>query len=379
MSKRGEGAPRNNDQGGNDVWLKWIDSREKQINASNKDKSEKNDYLNMLEELRDYRVKQITPEIEYKKARSDATNLIDSRLKEVTHFINNKAKKDPEFAKKAKEQIRERQREHDRALREMESYDLWLERNKDRSDAQAWDDQHKRIKKIYGYASETQEPDAYFQQEQETKHDYEDRLTKNESMAIITAYIPKSEAAKFIPEIFVDNKHPGRINVPYSKETGAKKYFDLIKEVYEQFPRKERENREDYRRRIETASANGNLQFAVVKSVVDPKSEVGQETNERIEAIEELEKKATSSPLSAQEKADCQKELQKEKLELYKKAIDAIQYSVTEKEARDRGIYLEDLRVKHAFDELKKEKAQRKKARYQWIGRLARLLSRNKK
>lgn len=371
MGKSGEKPPTGHNNQGNDIWLEWIEKNEERIkNKKSMDESSRTNYLNMYKDLRDYRNSRLASKERYENTRARDRRLLDRNFDEVTQYIKKQGKDDPRFTKEdVKERIAEQRTIYREALDEIDEYEKWLQDKRYRTDARAWEEQHSRPRRT-GYFRDEVEPSLYFQGEQETRRDYVERLVENDSMSIITEFFPKKEAAKFFPEIIIE-KRPDRISSEYSNQIASKKYFSLIKEIYDQFPRKEHENNSNYKQRIKEAVESGDFQLAVARNVINSEPEVDQEIEERAERIKELEVKVADETIPAKERLRCKKDLREQKLELYEKVIEAIQNYYTEERKKARENYYEDLEVRRTIKNINKERVRRRKGRYQRIGQLA--------
>ena len=371
MGKSGEKPPTGHNNQGNDIWLEWIEKNEERIkNSKSMDESSRTDYLNMYKDLRDYRNSRLASRERYENTRARDRRLLDRNFDEVTQYIKKQEKDDPRFTKEdAKERIAEQRTIYREALDEIDEYEKWLQDKRYRTDARAWEEQHSRPRRT-GYFRDEVEPSLYFQGEQETRRDYVERLVENDSMSIITEFFPKKEAAKFFPEIIIEER-PDRISSEYSNRIASKKYFSLIKEIYEQFPRKEHENNSNYRQRIKEAVESGDFQLAVARNVINSEPEVDQEIEERVERIKELEVKVADETIPAKDRLRCKKNLREQKLELYEKVIEAIQNYYAEERKKARENYYEDLEERRTIENINKERVRRRKGRYQRIGQLA--------
>lgn len=352
MAKRGESVPRNNEQNDNrvdkqygDAWLNWISRREDEIKKSDRADSEKAEYHKMLEGLWNYRKEHLASERGYEIARERDRKNIDTKLDEVINYINKQAKNDPNTTKADVDtRIAERRMEHREALREMEAYEEWLRRNRYRTEAQAWDDQHSpQSRKAYGFSSETKEPAVYFRQEQETRHDYNQRIAKNDSMAVIAQFIPKIEGQT------------------------ANEYSKLIAKIYDQsFPRKTSENGADYEQRIKTAFEKGDFQVAVADALIDSQSEADQAADLILTQIENYDKELAQNPDMGLDQRV--KQLKKKILEL---AISSEQQEKAKEAEEAKSLHREDLRIRLTMQKVKEEKARRIRARFRRLGRIA--------
>lgn len=373
MVKRGESTPRSNEFNNNnkkniaevinkqygDTWLDWISRREDEIEKSNMTDSEKAEYYKMLEGLWNYRKEYLASKREYEIARERDRKDIDTKLDEVINYINEQAKKDPNTTKaEVDARTMERRMEHREALREREAYEEWLRQNRYRTEAQAWDDQHSpQSRKAYGFSSETKEPTAYFQQEQETWHDYNQRIAKNESMAVIAQFIPKIEGQT------------------------ANEYSKLIAKIHDQFfPRKTNENDADYEQRIRTASEEGSFQLAVAKALINSQSEADQAINFILTRIEKYEKKlAQNSDMGPDQRKDIKEKLKVLKIRVLNLAISSERQEKDKEAEKAKDLHREDLKTRLIMQKIREEKARRIRARFRWMGHIVMKLMNHEK
>lgn len=383
MSRHGERAPVSSEQnnGGrdNDKWLKWISLREEQIENSDKDDSEKGDYRKMFKELRDYRNKLLDKKekdnkgvmdmdrtnyddemdrIKYDNERGRTRKELDDRFDEVTKYIRKHYKKD-----EANVRIAERTHAYEAAKKNINDYEEWLQQNSSRTEARAWADQHSR-RQYYGFKAK--EPEVYFRQQQETQHDYERRLARNEGIAIISEFIPRI------------GERNGEEDLSYVQTTDE--YFAYLSKIYDQFPRVVGENDEKYKQSIETAFQNGNLQLAATRALIDPWSEVDQEIEKGLALIETAEKiLAGDRDLEPEQRKNLEESLIQHKKIIFEYAVKVEEKQRNEREKEAREVHREELKFQRDMRMIEKEKAARRRERFRRLGRLTSIFTRNRK
>lgn len=370
MSKHGEKAPVSSEQnnGGrdNDKWLKWISLREEQIENSDKDDSEKDEYRRMLGGLRDYRNKLLDEKMvsgaKYISERERTKKELDDRFKEVTGHIRKHYKNNEATAR-----IAERKRAYEAAKKDIDGYEEWLRRNRFRNEARAWEDQHsQQLRNTYGYTGETKEPEVYFRQQQETWHDYERRLAKNDSITIIMEFIPRIGG------------HVARDDSSYAQTT--KEYFAYLSKIYDQFPRGVGEDNEKYKQRIETAFQNGDLQLAATRALIDPWSEIDQAIETGLTLIEtEEEMLASDRDIEPEQRKNLEERVKQHKKNIFKNAVKAEEMQRNREEKETRDTHREGLKLQRYRRIIEKEKAARRRERFRRLGRLASALTWNRK
>ncbi len=254
----------------NDKILQWIEKRRAQL-ANAEDHPSTTEGLKILDELYARRQKTLegfSEKREYNNMLKNFTDHAYDEFRDDVDYIREKVKKDPSFTKDdAEKQIAEREAVYRERIDEIGRYNEWL--------------RDKRYR-INGPAPKAQPNDiaetpVYFQKEQETSHDYEERMINNENIAVITSLIPiiradaktKDNYRDFISKyVVVDDKgRRGVLNgiVDNMKNQTPEEYSDLILEICRRFPRKSNENQEAYEKRMRENYERGDLQFAAAK------------------------------------------------------------------------------------------------------------------
>ena len=221
---------------------------------------------------------------EWESLYDQARRNIDDNLRDDNEFINQKLAKNPDYSEAdAKRDLAERRAIHDEAVTHIDQVE---QRMQNRTDSEYYSNfgGETNIDSGTGKARTRSVFDLYRRAEGENGVEHSERIRSNTDMATLAEYIPMLA------------------------DEDTKSYSDRIKQLHEEFPRREGESADAYRDRIKVANQENRLLLTMANKMIDPDSAIAATLQEDLNNIEDMKK-------SGRFDEDKAKELQREVIE----------------------------------------------------------------